>query len=236
MAAPLENLSEIRRAILLLIKQERQATIADLAGRLGVSYEAVRQQVVQMEADGWIAAQVARDDEPRVGRPTRVYVLTAAGDHLFPKEYDLLTLDLIDTIGEQMGPGALRALLAALTEKRVRAWRPRLEGKSLAERVEALRGIYLEDDPFTEVEEAGGDLLLVERNCPFLNVALERPALCSVTVASLQRLLGVRVRREERFQAGHGRCVFRVMPGHPLAEDERRFEFEPPLPEAGDGA
>ena len=127
-----------------------------------------------------------------------------------------------------LGPGGLRQVLASLTEKRVRAWLPRLEGKSLAERVEALRGIYLENDPFMETAEADGDLLLVERNCPFLSVAMERPALCSVTVASLQRLLGVRVRREERFQAGHGRCVFRAMPGEPLSADHPAFEFEEP--------
>ena len=228
MTTQLEELSEIRRAILLLIKQEQRATIGELAAQLGVTYEAVRQQIVQMEADGWVAAEAAREDAPRVGRPTRVYMLTTAGEHLFPKEYDLLTVDLLDSVTEQMGPGGLRQVLASLTEKRVRAWLPRLEGKSLAERVEALRGIYLENDPFMETAEADGDLLLVERNCPFLSVAMERPALCSVTVASLQRLLGVRVRREERFQAGHGRCVFRAMPGEPLSADHPAFEFEEP--------
>lgn len=52
MTTPLEELSEIRRAILLLIKQEQRATIGELAAQLGVTYEAVRQQIVQMEADG----------------------------------------------------------------------------------------------------------------------------------------------------------------------------------------
>src|SRR5690606_14635280 len=126
---PLEELSEIRRAILLLIKQEQRATIGQLAAQLGVTYEAVRQQIVQMEADGWVAAEAARDDAPRVGRPTRVYMLTTAGEHLFPKEYDLLTVDLLDSVTEQMGPGGLRQVLASLTEKRVRAWLPRLRSE-----------------------------------------------------------------------------------------------------------
>ncbi len=228
MVTPLDELSDIRRAILLLVKRDRQATTAGLAEQLGITYEAVRQQIVYLQNEGWITT-APYDGEGRVGRPTRVYVLTAAGEHLFPKEYDRLTLELIDAIGEEMGPAALRAILASLTERRVRAWLPRLQGLSLAERVEALRGIYIENDPFTEVAESGGDLLLIERNCPFLSVALERPALCSVTVSSLERLLGVRVRREERFQAGHGRCVFRALHDQPLPAEDEGFRFEEPL-------
>ena len=38
MTTPLEELSEIRRAILLLIKQEQRATIGELAAQLGVTY------------------------------------------------------------------------------------------------------------------------------------------------------------------------------------------------------
>ena len=59
---------------------------------------------------------------------------------------------------------------------------------------------------------------VIERNCPYLNAAMKRPALCSVTVNSLTRLLGVRVDREERFQNGDGRCVFRVYADEPVRQ------------------
>ena len=56
-------------------------------------------------------------------------------------------------------------------------------------------------------------VLLIERNCPFLDVANRRPALCSVTVNTLSRLLGRRVERVRTFQNGHGRCAFRIVHG-----------------------
>jgi predicted ArsR family transcriptional regulator len=75
-------------------------------------------------------------------------------------------------------------------------------------------------------DEASGELRLVERNCPFLNVASRRPALCSVTVSTLSRLLGHTVTREKRFQDGDGRCVFRVHLNQPINTDAFRFAFE----------
>jgi predicted ArsR family transcriptional regulator len=107
----------------------------------------------------------------------------------------------------------------------VRQWESRLQGKSLAERLQALRGIYIDADPYTEVSQVDGELALVERNCPFLNIALRRPALCSVTVSTLSRLLGRRVTRQQRFQDGDGRCVFRVHTDQPI-KPTLRFEFE----------
>src|SRR4029077_19972848 len=89
----------------------------------------------------------------------------------------------------------------------------------------ALKGIYDEDDAFTSVKKDARGYMLVERNCPFLNVALKRPRLCSITVSTLTRLLGVRVVREERFQDGDRRCVFRVLEDEPV--DVRSFRFAP---------
>ena len=137
-------------------------------------------------------------------------------------------MELIDTLAAALGPEALRQVLASLTDENVRQWAPHLQDKSLLERLEALKGIYLEDDAYMEVDkdEASGELRLVERNCPFLNVASRRPALCSVTVSTLSRLLGHTVTREKRFQDGDGRCVFRVHLDQPVNADAFRFAFE----------
>jgi predicted ArsR family transcriptional regulator len=90
-----------------------------------------------------------------------------------------------------------------------------------------LKGLYLDDDPFMDVEHGPDGIRLIERNCPFLNVAVAHPALCSISVSMLTRLLGVRVVREERFQAGDRRCVFRILPDVPVKLDLFQFEPEP---------
>ncbi|HEX6383473.1 MAG TPA: DNA-binding protein, partial [Anaerolineae bacterium] len=154
------------------------------------------------------------------------YSLSSAGDHLFPKNYDELAVGLIDAIGGALGSGALHSVLATLTDAQVAQWEPQLSGKDLAERLDALQGIYIENDPFTEVGMEDGELQLVERNCPYLNIASQRPALCSVTVSVLSRLLGRRVTRSKRFQDGDGRCVFRVHADQPLQSTDFQFETE----------
>jgi predicted ArsR family transcriptional regulator len=236
------GLSETRRTILHIVKRDGGASIAEIAQELRVSYETVRLQVGQMRAEGWLEPQVERRADasqasPTAGRPLSRYYLTVAGEHLFPKHYDVLSVALIDAVIDRLGVEALAQILQNLTEARVRQWEPVLEGMTLEQKIEALKGIYLEEDPFTSFEKGEtGELRLVERNCPFLNVALERPALCSLTVSTLTRLLGFRVVREKRFQAGDGRCVFRVLTDRPIGPDPPPFAFEQPLDEdAADG-
>jgi predicted ArsR family transcriptional regulator len=83
------------------------------------------------------------------------------------------------------------------------------------------------DDAFVEVEKVPEGYRLIERNCPFLDVALARPVLCSSTVSTLTRLLGRRVVREERFQDGHGCCSFRIHEDEPVDVSTLRFAREP---------
>lgn len=199
--------------------------MADLAEQVGTSYEAIRQQMGQLELEGWVSSRLDRGSKTP-GRPRSLYRLTFAGDHLFPKEYDDLAVALIDAAAERLGMPAVQALLAEVTRRKVEEWEPRLQGKPVEERLEALRNVYLEEDPFTRVERDNGSLRLVERNCPFLSVAERRPALCSVTVSVLRRLLGCEVVRRERFQNGDGRCVFEVFPDRPVAQKGDGFDWE----------
>lgn len=221
------ELSETRRAIVSILKREGSASISELAGDLGISYESVRQHVRQMRAEGWLEPRLERAETPSVGRPTHHYRLTSAGDHLFPKHYDLLSVEMIDALVDQFGTDGLRRILSHLANARVEQWAPKLDGLSVRETIHALKGIYLEDDPFTKVEEnEAGELRLVEHNCPFFNVARKRPALCSLTVSTLTRLLGYRVVREKQFQKGDGKCVFRLLLNRPIDPAAYEFEFE----------
>lgn len=212
----LENLPETRRAIITTLKRNGSTTIAELAAKLRMTGEAVRQHLMQLEQEGWIERRTERGTGQGAGRPVMLHSLTPAGEHLFPKHYDNLTVEVLDTVAEHLGHQAIEQILTTMTEARVREWEPRLYGLNLTERVNALKEVYLADDAYMDVENMEDQLCLIERNCPFLNVAMRRPVLCSVTVSVLTRLLGYRVVREERFQNGDGRCVFRVLLDQPV--------------------
>jgi len=121
-------------------------------------------------------------------------------------------------IATELGGDASQRLLAGLVDSRVAEKQESLRDLPLAAKVQALKGLYSSDDPYMDVETTQDGFRLVERNCPYYNVAMEHPALCSVTIETLSRLLGVRVEREETFQHGDRRCAFRIFAGQPAAK------------------
>jgi predicted ArsR family transcriptional regulator len=220
-------LPDSRRAILLALKREGPSTIARLAAELQLTGEAVRQQLLQLQREGWVEAKIAREQERgRTGRPATRYNLTEAGDHLFPKNYDLLNVAMLDAVSEELGTEAAVRVLRRVSDERVAAAEGQVRGRSLEERVNVLKGLYFESDPYMDVEPASDGFYLVERNCPFYNTAMRRPILCNVSINALTRLLGVRVNREQRFQNGDGRCVFHVHANEPVDPATWGFRIE----------
>jgi predicted ArsR family transcriptional regulator len=220
-----KQLPDSRRAIVVALKDRGSATIAQLAPHLGLTGEAVRQHLLQLREEGWIEAVPDRDAaRGRTGRPATQYRLTVAGEHLFPKQYDALAVAMMDAVREELGLDAAVRVLERVSNDRIAVLAPSVEGRPLEEKLDVLRGWYFDDDPYMDFETAGDDYLLIERNCPFYNTAMHRPALCSVSVNALTQLLGMRVAREEKFQNGDGRCVFHVYAQEPVSN--ARFALE----------
>jgi predicted ArsR family transcriptional regulator len=207
-------------------------TVRALADDLKITYEAVRQQIAELLRSGWVV-RVEREAPVRAaaadgkrGPVSRAYRLSAAAEHLFPKHYDDLSLELVQNVLETFGGAGVVKVLARMTDARVRQWAPLLKSMDVKQKLKALCSLYEDKDAYMEVEWQEGAPALIERNCPFLSVAQKHPAICSVSVNTLERLLGYQVVREQRFQSGHGRCVFRVRLDQPRPQDAE-FALEP---------
>lgn len=209
-----DHLSEPRRRIVHAIKSNGASSMSELASLLDISGEAVRQHLLNLEKDGWIIRIAEKQNG--IGRPHIRYRLTTAGEHLFEKNYDHLTIEVLDTLVKNLGENALKDVLAAMIEERVREWEPKLAGLNTIERLNVLKDFYSKDDFYMEVVIKGNKHYLIERNCPFHNVALRRPILCSVTVSVLTKLLGCTVQREQRLQNGDGCCAFLIESNMPV--------------------
>lgn len=225
MHAAIEALSDTRREILLRIKRDGGSTISEIAKHLAISDEGARQHLILLERQGWVSRRPQHSGDGKSGRPASVYEISPRGEEFFPKRYDELAIALLDIVRELHGADAVKAALGRVADAWVRAWEPKLHGKTLDERLELLKNYYLEDDPFISIER-NGHVALVERNCPFTNVANERPHLCSITVNTLTRLLGMRVSRERTFQNGDGCCEFRVQRDEPVDATNLGFTLE----------
>ena len=211
--------------MLLHMKERGGTTIAELATHIGISDEGARQHLLRMERKGWIRRREARPTGGRAGRPAAVYEVSPSGEAFFPKRYDELSIALTDTLVRSLGPAALNDALGHITDSWVGKWESRVAGKSLDERLAILKDYYLPGDPFLSIVR-NGHVALVEHNCPFLNAAQQRPALCSITVNALTRLLGFRVYRHRKFQNGDGCCEFRVLTDQPVDAKHHAFALE----------
>ncbi len=210
---PLQAVPTTRRAILVALKRRGTRRAQDLASDLGLTVAAVRQQLGRLESDGLVTHH--RDTEGR-GRPTHVYELTALADMLFPKRYGDLTTELLSYLGgtdsEQVDD-----LFEQRRRRRLHDARPRLDRRSLEEKVDELTAILDEDGYLADVERLDdGGWRITEHNCAILSVAQGFRQACSSELSFIRDALpGADVRRVAHLMDGAHVCAYEIRPALP---------------------
>ncbi|HWH69935.1 MAG TPA: HTH domain-containing protein, partial [Candidatus Sulfotelmatobacter sp.] len=78
--------------LLVLLKTSGQSTTAELGSKLGITGEAVRQQLLRLQEEGLVEATSLAKGR---GRPIQVWKLTAAANRRFPDSHGELAAQLI---------------------------------------------------------------------------------------------------------------------------------------------
>jgi predicted ArsR family transcriptional regulator len=200
--------------ILNLLKRSGPLSVAELAGRLGVTASAVRQQLSGLAGRNLVARELCRG---RIGRPRALWRTTAAADRHFPDRHAHLAAGLIAAIEDRLGDDALRGLLQAATAADLPAQRARMPGaaSSLRRRVAALRDLRQEQGYMAEIgADRDGAVLLIENHCPLSAIAASCPDLCDCELEAFSELLGrdAAIERIEHMARGDRRCAYRVTP------------------------
>lgn len=199
--------------LLMALKRRGPQTTAVLAADLGITGEAVRQQLGRLLEEGLVEAT----SEPRgVGRPAHLWRLTAAGNGRFPDAHAQLTADLLRTIRAELGEGALDLLITARERETRAAYAQAMNGAAdLAERVSRLAQIRDREGYMAEWRRRpDGSFLLVENHCPICAAAAQCRGFCRAELAVFRATLGpaATVEREEHILTGARRCAYRVTP------------------------
>src|SRR5213083_360412 len=99
----------LRAEILLALKRTQPLTAKQLAHQLGVSVNAIRHHLKELEAE----ALIAYGREQRgVGAPTFAYRLSPDGEAIFPKRYEETLTELLGRVAQKDGRGAVVELFA----------------------------------------------------------------------------------------------------------------------------
>ena len=172
---------------------------------------AVRQHLYALQAE----RLVTYDETPRpMGRPVKLWQLTAAADRFFPEGYAELTLSLLKSVTEAFGKSGLEQLLALRTRQQITAYRQRLAGHdTLPQRLAELAAIRTEEGYMAAVQpQADGSFLLLENHCPICAAAAACTQLCGQELVVFQAVLGanIAIERTEHIVAGARRCAYRI--------------------------
>lgn len=163
-------LGETKRRILEEL-QHQPSTAQALAESFDYQTSAVRGHLDALEAQGLVRAHFQRAG---VGRPRKVYELTDAGREIFPRRYHLLLSRLVERIAEKEGRAYAARLLAEVAQDVAGDLKMPARGHGTVEqRALALAQAFNTLGFDATIEQSAQGLVLVRRNCIFMESAKE---------------------------------------------------------------
>lgn len=203
-------LKEHRSDIVRLLKQHGELTSEALATALGLTRVSTRRHLEILERQGYVTYRTVVQGR---GRPSRRYSLTARAAELFPRSYDALACELLQTTRECFGEEGVLRVISARAAQVLRHLAPHLTPLDFPARVAKLAEFLIERGYLAEYEALpDGSFRLIERNCPTINVAKAFSELCAQERQLYENLLGGRVVREQWMANGDGACGYRIFP------------------------
>ncbi|MEP0914574.1 transcriptional regulator [Leptolyngbya sp. GB1-A1] len=208
-----ETAVRTRRAIVQLLKQEGRLDAETLAARLGITAMAVRQHLYALQDEQLVTYQ---EESRPMGRPAKLWQLTAAADRFFPDGYAELTLSLLNSVKQAFGEAGLNHLLEVRSQQQLESYSQQMKGKrSLKQRLNKLVEIRTNEGYMAEVQtQADGSFLLIENHCPVCAAATACTGLCAKELEVFQSILGddTTIERVEHIIAGERRCAYQIIP------------------------
>jgi predicted ArsR family transcriptional regulator len=197
-----------RGKIVTALRRRHSASAVDLAGEFGLSTNAVRQQLVTLERDGYVAERSVRRGPTK---PTLEYSLTESADTLFPQQYDKMLGAVLREVKDSYGPEALATVFGKLGTRAAEKYRTHIVAPDPKGRAIQLAGLLRERGVDADViETETGSIELREHNCPFSKTIAEHPEVCSIIHTVLHDVVSDSTTQVESIATGGGACRFEV--------------------------
>ena len=190
----------------------------DLAERFGVTTNAIRRHLKELEAEGLVT--YGREQRGQ-GAPTFVYRLSASGEGLFPKRYAAALTALLQHLEAMGGRDEVRRFFTGRFRIQADQLRGQLDAAGTVEERAAVVAAFLSEEGFmAEWEVRDGRVTIAEHNCAMHAVAERFPEVCESELAFLRELLGPGVERTTHIVAGCNACEYAIRTGgHGLAQE-----------------
>ena len=198
----------IRGEILTALKKAQPLTAKELADQFGVTPNALRRHLKELEIEGIVRYQ---REIRGVGGPVFAFSLTGIGEALFPRAYEDALSEVLELVKEQQGEAGLLQLFQKRWDHIASVARPELERLPVEQRATRLAelltslGYMAEAHPVSD----GGTLpVLTEHNCAIRVIAERFPEVCAAEERFIADLLGAPVTRQAHIAKGANCCEY----------------------------
>jgi DeoR family suf operon transcriptional repressor len=193
--------------VLELIRRKGRASAETIAADLGVTPNAVRQHLTNLEREGFVVSHPERRGR---GRPSLLFGLTERADSAFPKRYGQLATMVLQEVQEMGGPEALDEVFARVAARHAEAIGRDIEGLAFDEKLHRVVAWISRAGTLAEQTETTEGVRITIHNCPFRNTALKFPQVCTITPQLISRLLDAAVSQSDSIHRRDPYCSFVV--------------------------
>lgn len=195
--------------ILQALLRKPKITINEIAEGVGINPISVRHHLSNLEKEGLIGAEEERHG---VGRPRLVYSLTQDGMEKFPTKYLQLTTRLLSQMKESMPAPVVARLFSQIAEDLANEYSNQMQGMGMEERLEFVKEMLAQEGFIVEWEKKGNDYQIHEISCPYYQIGVAHPEVCTVDQTLISKMLALPVNKIQCILDGGAHCTYVVHP------------------------
>jgi predicted ArsR family transcriptional regulator len=196
-----------RMEVLELLRRKGRSSAETISNDLGVTPNAVRQHLTNLEREGLVVSQPERSGR---GRPSLLFGLTERADAVFPKRYGQLATMVLQEVQEMGGPDALDEVFARVAARHAGALERDLDGLDFDEKLRRVVAWIGRAGTLVEQAESPEGVKITIHNCPFRNTALKFPQVCTITPQLISRLTQAAISQADSIHRHDPYCSFVV--------------------------
>jgi predicted ArsR family transcriptional regulator len=195
--------------ILQTLLRRPKITINELAEAVGINPISVRHHLTNLQMEGLVASDEERHG---VGRPRLVYSLTEDGMEKFPTKYLRLTTRLLAQMKETMPGPVVSKLFNQIAEDLASEYSSQIQGMDMEERLDFVKELLAQEGFTVEWEKMGSDYQIHEISCPYYQIGIAHPEVCTVDQTLISKMLAVPANKIQCILSGGAQCTYVIQP------------------------
>ncbi|MBR9800738.1 MAG: helix-turn-helix transcriptional regulator [Rubinisphaera brasiliensis] len=200
-----DQLTPADREFLEELQTAGASTISRLCELQGVTTTAVRQRLSRLQAAGFVTREAIPTER---GRPRHEYRVTPRGQKQLGDNYGELATILWSQLNEIQDDVLKQRIVSQVESVLIERYGKSVDAVTARDRLNQLQQALNDHGFHTQVDRESDQLTLMERNCPYHDLAVKDRSICDLEQEVFSKIVGVPLQLSQRCVDGHTCCRF----------------------------